>query len=439
MNNLSILKEFPTDFIFGTATSSYQIEGNSFGGCGKSIWDEFAKKRLKGVDGQKACNHFNYFKEDIKFIKEAGFKAYRFSFSWPRILPSDHNTINTKGLDFYSRLLDEILKNDLEPFPTLYHWDLPLRFSSLGGWENQDTCKRFADFSYIISEKYSDKFQKIATINEPWCVSWLSHYLGEHAPGLTNLSSAVKTMHNILLAHGMSLQALRSNGNNKIGIVLNNEYPEAFNDDPKNIQAAKLFDDIYNRWFSDAIFKGSYPELALNILEKYLPKNYNSQLKIISHPIDWIGINYYTRSVIKYLNADDGINYECERGSLKKTDMGWELYPKGLSYFIERIHQEYSDDIPIYVTENGMANNDQISSNEVIEDQDRVEYFQLHLKEILDCLKKGIQVKGYFAWSLLDNYEWAFGYEKRFGLIHVDFETFKRTPKESFNQFSKYL
>jgi beta-glucosidase len=439
LNNLSILKEFPTDFIFGTATSSYQIEGNSFGGCGKSIWDEFAKKRLNGVDGQKACNHFNYFKEDIKFIKEAGFKAYRFSFSWPRILPSDHNTINTEGLDFYSRLLDEILKNDLEPFPTLYHWDLPLRFSSLGGWENQDTCKRFADFSYIISEKYSDKFQKIATINEPWCVSWLSHYLGEHAPGLTNLSSAVKTMHNILLAHGMSLQALRSNGNNKIGIVLNNEYPEAFNDDPKNIQAAKLFDDIYNRWFSDAIFKGSYPELALNILEKYLPKNYNSQLKIISHPLDWIGINYYTRSVIKYLNADDGINYECERGSLKKTDMGWELYPKGLSYFIERIHQEYSDDIPIYVTENGMANNDQISSNEVIEDQDRVEYFQLHLKEILDCLKKGIQVKGYFAWSLLDNYEWAFGYEKRFGLIHVDFETFKRTPKESFNQFSKYL
>jgi beta-glucosidase len=439
LNNLSILKEFPKDFIFGTATSSYQIEGNGFGGCGKSIWDEFAKKRLKGVDGQKACNHFNYFKEDIKFIKEAGFKAYRFSFSWPRILPSDHNTINTEGLDFYSRLLDEILKNDLEPFPTLYHWDLPLRFSSLGGWENQDTCKRFADFSYIISEKYSDKFQKIATINEPWCVSWLSHYLGEHAPGLTNLSSAVKTMHNILLAHGMSLQALRSNGNNKIGIVLNNEYPEAFNDDPKNIQAAKLFDDIYNRWFSDAIFKGSYPELALNILEKYLPKNYNSQLKIISHPIDWIGINYYTRSVIKYLNADDGINYECERGSLKKTDMGWELYPKGLSYFIERIHQEYSDDIPIYVTENGMANNDQISSNEVIEDQDRVEYFQLHLKEILDCLKKGIQVKGYFAWSLLDNYEWAFGYEKRFGLIHVDFETFKRTPKESFNQFSKYL
>ena len=439
MNNLSILKEFPTDFIFGTATSSYQIEGNSFGGCGKSIWDEFAKKRLKGVDGQKACNHFNYFKEDIKFIKEAGFKAYRFSFSWPRILPIDHNTINTEGLDFYSRLLDEILKNDLEPFPTLYHWDLPIRFSSLGGWENQDTCKRFADFSYIISEKYSDKFQKIATINEPWCVSWLSHYLGEHAPGLNNLSSAVKTMHNILLAHGMSLQALRSNGNNEIGIVLNNEYPEPLNEDPKNIQAAKLFDNIYNRWFSDAIFKGSYPELALNILEKYLPKNYNSQLKIISHPIDWIGINYYTRSVIKYLNSDDGVNYECERGSLKKTDMGWELYPKGLSYFIERIHQEYSDDIPIYVTENGMANNDQISSNEVIEDQDRVEYFQLHLKEILDCLKKGIQVKGYFAWSLLDNYEWAFGYEKRFGLIHVDFETFKRTPKESFSQFSKYL
>ena len=439
MNNLSLLKDFPDNFTFGAATSSYQIEGNSYGRCGKSIWDEFAQKKLKGIDGLKACNHYEYFREDIKLIKDLGFKAYRFSFAWPRLFPENNSNSNEEGVDFYNRLLDEILNNDLEPFPTLYHWDLPIRFSRMGGWENQDTCKHFADYSYFISQQFGDKFEKVATINEPWCVSWLSHYLGEHAPGKKDLKSAVLTMHNILLAHGLSLQALKSNRPHKIGIVLNNQYPEPFNQEPDNLNALKLFDEIHNRWFSDAIFKGSYPKLALEVLGGNLSKNFTEDLKIISHPLEWVGLNYYTRSIIKHKKSEDGIDYETLRGSLKKTDMDWEFYPTGLSYFIKRISNEYSNQIPIYITENGMANNDELNAMNEVNDLDRVEYFHLHLQEILNCLKEGLNVKGYFAWSLLDNYEWAFGYSKRFGLVFVDFENFKRIPKKSYYEFSKFL
>ena len=439
MDNLSVLKDFPDNFTFGAATSSYQIEGNSYGRCGKSIWDEFAQKKLKGIDGLKACNHYEYFREDIKLIKDLGFKAYRFSFAWPRLFPENNSNSNEEGVDFYNRLLDEILNNDLEPFPTLYHWDLPIRFSRMGGWENQDTCKHFADYSYFISQQFGDKFEKVATINEPWCVSWLSHYLGEHAPGKKDLKSSVLTMHNILLAHGLSLQALKSNRPHKIGIVLNNQYPEPFNQEPDNLNALQLFDEIHNRWFSDAIFKGSYPKLALEVLGNNLSKSFNEDLKIISHPLEWVGLNYYTRSIIKHKKSEDGIDYETLRGSLKKTDMDWEFYPTGLSYFIKRISNEYSNQIPIYITENGMANNDELNARNEVNDLDRVEYFHLHLQEILNCLKEGLNVKGYFAWSLLDNYEWAFGYSKRFGLVFVDFENFKRIPKKSYYEFSKFL
>jgi len=439
LDNLSVLKDFPDNFTFGAATSSYQIEGNSYGRCGKSIWDEFAKKKLKGIDGLKACNHYEYFRKDIKLIKDLGFKAYRFSFAWPRLFPENNSNFNEEGVDFYNRLLDEILNNDLEPFPTLYHWDLPIRFSRMGGWENQDTCKHFADYSYFVSQQFGDKFEKVATINEPWCVSWLSHYLGEHAPGKKDLKSAVLTMHNILLAHGLSLQALKSNRPHKIGIVLNNQYPEPFNQEPDNLNALQLFDEIHNRWFSDAIFKGSYPKLALEVLGNNLSKNFNEDLKIISHPLGWVGLNYYTRSIIKYKNSEDGINYQTLRGSLKKTDMDWEFYPTGLSYFIKRISNEYSNQIPIYITENGMANNDELNARNEVNDLDRVEYFHLHLQEILNCLNEGLNIKGYFAWSLLDNYEWAFGYSKRFGLVFVNFENFKRIPKNSYYEFSKFL
>ena len=439
MINLSILQDFPKDFKFGVATSSYQIEGTMYGNCGKSIWDDFAERKLNGIDGKLACNHIEYFKEDIKLIKDAGFKTYRFSFAWPRLFPDNNKDVNLKGVDFYKQLLEEINNCDLEAFPTIYHWDLPIRFQKIKGWEDQETCKHFGELSFFISKTFGDQFEKISTINEPWCVSWLSHYLGEHAPGIKNIQSAAKTMHNILFAHSQSVEALRSCNTHQIGIILNNQFGQPIDSNEENIQATKLFDEIHNRWFSDAIFKGKYPELALSILEKYLPENYKTQLELISSPIDWIGLNYYTRSLIKYKKSDDGVNYECNSGTLKKTAMGWEFYPEGLSYFIKRINKEYDNNIPIYITENGMANNDKLSLGNCIKDHDRIEFFNIHLKEVLNCVNEKLPVKGYFAWSLLDNYEWAFGYSKRFGLVFTDFKNFKRIPKNSYYEFQKYL
>ncbi len=439
MINLSFLQDFPKDFNFGVATSSYQIEGTIYGNCGKSIWDDFAERKLNGVDGKLACNHIEYFKEDIKLIKDAGFKTYRFSFAWPRLFPDNNKDVNLKGVDFYKQLLEEINNCDLEAFPTIYHWDLPIRFQKIKSWEDQETCKHFGDFSFFISKTFGDQFEKISTINEPWCVSWLSHYLGEHAPGIKNIQSAAKTMHNILFAHSQSVEALRSCNAHQIGIVLNNQFGQPIDSNEENIQATKLFDEIHNKWFTDAIFKGKYPELALSILEKFLPENYKTQLELISSPIDWIGLNYYTRSLIKYKKSDDGVNYECNSGTLKKTAMGWEFYPEGLSYFIKRINKEYDNNIPIYITENGMANNDKLSLGNSIQDHDRIEFFNLHLKEVLNCVNEKLPVKGYFAWSLLDNYEWAFGYSKRFGLVFTDFQNFKRIPKNSYYEFQKYL
>ncbi len=439
MINLSILQDFPKDFKFGVATSSYQIEGTMYGNCGRSIWDDFAERKLNGIDGKLACKHIEYFKEDIKLIKDAGFKTYRFSFAWPRLFPDNNKDVNLKGVDFYKQLLEEINNSDLEAFPTIYHWDLPIRFQKIKGWEDQETCKHFGDLSFFISKTFGDQFKKISTINEPWCVSWLSHYLGEHAPGIKNIRSAAKTMHNILFAHSQSVEALRSCNDHQIGIVLNNQFGQSIDSNEENIQATKLFDEIHNRWFSDAIFKGKYPDLALSILEKFLPENYKTQLDLISSPIDWIGLNYYTRSLIKYKKSDDGVNYECNSGMLKKTDMGWEYYPEGLSYFIKRINKEYDNNIPIYITENGMANNDKLSLVNTIQDHDRIEFFNVHLKEVLNCVNEKLPVKGYFAWSLLDNYEWAFGYSKRFGLVFTDFKNFNRIPKNSYNEFQKYL
>ena len=280
MINLSFLQDFPKDFNFGVATSSYQIEGTMYGNCGKSIWDDFAERKLNGIDGKLACNHIEYFKEDIKLIKDAGFKTYRFSFAWPRLFPDNNKDVNLKGVDFYKQLLEEINNSDLEAFPTIYHWDLPIRFQKIKGWEDQETCKHFGDLSFFISKTFGDQFEKISTINEPWCVSWLSHYLGEHAPGIKNIQSAAKTMHNILFAHSQSVEALRSCNDHQIGIVLNNQFGQSIDSNEENIQATKLFDEIHNRWFSDAIFKGKYPELALSILEKYLPENYKSHLEL---------------------------------------------------------------------------------------------------------------------------------------------------------------
>jgi beta-glucosidase len=434
---------FPSDFIFGTATSSYQIEGTEFGFCGQSHWDTFAQNggTANRSDGAIACAHMTNWENDLDLIKECGLDAYRFSTAWPRIQPDGKGQIQSEGLDFYDALVDGLLERNIQPHLTLYHWDLPQTLADAGGWTNPDTARHFADYSATVADRLGDRLNSIATINEPWCVAWLSYFLGHHAPGLKNASLAAKAMHNILLAHGLGTSALRSqfsaNSQCQLGIVLNMEYAQPSSDSEADSYAAQIQDGIYNRWFADAVFKGTYPTDVLYYLEPYLPANWQDDMEQISQPIDWLGLNYYTRSRIK----DNGTGEfpfgepmvpELNLKALDRTSMNWEIYPEGLSYFLQRIHDNYSKDIPLYVSENGMASLDTVE-NGIVSDSQRVDFFDKHLKAVKTAISNGVPVKGYFAWSLLDNFEWAFGYDQRFGIVHVDFENQTRTPKQSYH------
>ena len=441
MTDLKIIKDFPVDFTFGVATSSYQIEGNSLGNSGLSHWDHFSK--IEGnvhnnVSGRIACAHVLNYKEDIKLIAEAGFSAYRFSFSWPRIIPDGKGRINEDGISFYDKLIDEILENNLKTFSTLYHWDLPEYFMSIGGWKNRETTKWFADFTDVIMRKFSDRLYSIATINEPWCVSWLSHYLGEHAPGEMSIEAGIKTMHMILVAHAESLQVIRSHNYKNVGIVLNKQFIQPFDEKAETKLVTNLADEIHNLWFDEAIFKGIYPTQTIDLFSKYMPVNFEQDLKFISQPLDWVGINYYTRSIIKVDKEETFLGYKSVNGDLSVTDMGWEVFPEGLKNLIERLHKNYSKNIPIFITENGMANKDFVKNGK-INDFERIKFYNDHLKQCKKLIENDIPLKGYFAWSLLDNFEWAYGYSKRFGIVYVDFNNLKRIPKLSWEEFKKNL
>jgi len=441
MTDLKIIKDFPDDFTFGVATSSYQIEGNSFGNSGLSHWDHFSKVKgnvYNNESGRIACAHVLNYKEDIELIAEAGFSAYRFSFSWPRILPDGKGRINQDGISFYDKLIDEILENNLETFSTLYHWDLPEKFISKGGWKNRDTTKWFADFTDIIMRKFSDRLHSIATINEPWCVSWLSHYLGEHAPGEKSVEAGIQTMHMILVAHAEALQVIRSHNYKNAGIVLNKQFVQPFDEKPETLLITNLADEIHNLWFDEAIFNGRYPTQTIELFSKYMPNNFEKDLTLISQPLDWVGINYYTRSIIKVDPSERFLGYKSVNGNLIVTDMGWEVFPEGLKKLIERLHKKYSKNIPIFITENGMANKDFIKNGK-INDIERVKFYKDHLKQCKKLIENDVPLKGYFVWSLLDNFEWSYGYSKRFGIVYVDFNNLKRIPKLSWEEFKKNL
>ena len=441
MHNLKIIKEFPQDFIFGVATSSYQIEGSQYGQCGLSHWDVFAQKQnatYEFQNGSIACKHILNWQQDLDLIQKAGFSAYRFSFSWPRILPEGKGKINTEGISFYDKLIDGMLERKLSPFATLYHWDLPNKLATKGGWETKETSKWFADYSDLIMKKFGDRLYSIATINEPWCISWLSHYWGEHAPGKRDIGAAAKSMHNILLAHARSMEVIRSYGHKNAGIVLNKLFVEPFDESEKSKEVTELCDNIYNLWFDEALFNGKYPKTVLKIFEGNMPDNYEEDLKIINQPLDWIGLNYYTRSIIKPDPLEPHIGFKCINGNLDTTDMNWEIYPDGLYFLSKRLSKDYAPNLPIHITEIGMANKDTIFENQVI-DKERVLFFSLHLSQIKKLIKEGIPVKSFFTWSLLDNFEWSYGYSKRFGIIHVDFKTQKRTPKLSWYEFKNNL
>ncbi|MEO9576269.1 MAG: GH1 family beta-glucosidase [Tateyamaria sp.] len=431
--------DFPDGFLFGAATSAYQIEGHKFGGAGRAMWDDFAVTPgnvVRAEDGALACDHYHRYEADLDLLKDAGFDAYRFSTSWARVMPDGRN-VNPEGLDFYDRLTDAMLERGLKPCATLYHWELPSGLADQGGWRNRDIAGWFGDFTEAVMARLGDRMFSVATINEFWCVSWLSHFLGHHAPGLRDIRATARAMHHVLLAHGTSIERMRGLGVRNLGAVFNMEWAAPADDSPEAAEAAALYDDIYNHFFVSGAFKSTYPRRLVAALGEHFPEGWQDDMATISAPLDWAGINYYTRSL---LAADAGPwpHLRAVEGPLEKTQMGWEIYPQGLRDFLVRTAREYTGDLPLYVTENGMSNADSVV-DDAVDDAPRIAYFNSHLSAVRNAIGKGVPVKGYMAWSLLDNYEWALGYEKRFGMVHVDFETLERTPKASWHAFKAML
>ena len=429
--------DFPNEFLFAAATSSYQIEGHSFGGAGKTHWDTFAQTPgnvIRAEHGDIACDHYHRFEEDLDLAAELGLDAYRFSTSWARVLPEGRGKPNQQGLDFYDRLTDAMLERGLKPMATLYHWELPVALADLGGWRNPDIANWFADFTTVIMDRIGDRMHSVAPINEPWCVGWLSHFMGYHAPGLRDIRAAAHAMHHVMTGHGAAIQAMRALGMKNLGAVCNFEYAHPADDTPEAQEAAQLYDGIYNRFFLGGLFKGQYPVDVMQGLEPHMPKGFENDFDLIGQPLDWLGLNYYT---CKRVAAGSGPwpSYAEVEGPLPKTQMGWEIYPDGLHHFLTWVHKNYSGELPLLVTESGMSNADEPGRK----DQERIDYLNSHLAAAKRAIDDGVPLQGYTFWSLLDNYEWTLGYEKRFGLVHVDFDTLERTPKNSYELLKSAL
>ncbi len=440
MTTLPPRQAFPQGFLFGAATSSYQIEGHGFGGAGPTHWDTFAATpgNVKGADtGARACDHYHRWAEDLDLVAAAGFDSYRFSTSWARVLPEGRGAVNAEGLDFYDRLVDGLLERGLKPALTLYHWELPAALSDLGGWRNRDVAQWFGDFTRIIAQRLGDRLWSVAPINEPWCVGWLSHFLGLHAPGLRDIRATARAMHHLCLAHGTAIGVLRAEGVRNLGAVCNFEYALPADETPECHAATRRYDAIFNRFFVEAMFLGRYPEEVLEGFAPHLPKGWEQDFPTITAPLDWFGINYYTAKRIA--PAPGPWPGTAERpGPLPQTALGWEICPDGLRHLLIRLQRDYTGTTPLYITENGMAAEDRLINGRCV-DADRIAYLAAHLQACRAAIAAGVPLAGYYAWSLLDNYEWAEGYSGRFGLVHVDFESLQRTPKASYHAVRKAL
>ena len=433
--------QFPDGFVWGVATSAQQIEGGRReGGRGDSIWDRFAAIPGKIEDGSNsdvACDHFHRWRDDIEIMRALRLGAYRFSIAWPRIFPEGRGARNEAGLDFYDSLVDGLLEAGIRPFPTLYHWDLPQALQDRGGWGERDTASAFAEYAAAVSRRLGDRIGHWATHNEPWCAATLGHEEGHHAPGHVDPAEALRAAHHLLLSHGWATQAIRREvPTAEVGIVLIHcpAYPET--DSESDIDAARWFDGFFNRWYLDPVFRGSYPADAIadrvaagHLVGPELPFVREGDLAAISTPLDFLGLNYYSRSVMKA--GPDGRRADVKMAPPEElTDMGWEVYPQGLHDGLLRVYRDYAPR-KIYVTENGAAYDDPADAEGRVADPRRVAYFREHLLALRRAIADGVPMAGYFAWSLLDNFEWGFGYKMRFGLCAVDSTTQQRTPKES--------
>ncbi len=431
---------FPQGFVFGTATSAYQIEGHGFGGAGPTHWDTFAATPgnvVRAENGARACDHYHRWEEDLDLIAAAGFDSYRFSTSWARVMPEGRGAINAAGLDFYDRLVDGLLTRGLKPALTLYHWELPVPLADLGGWRNREIAGWFADFAEVIARRLGDRVWSAAPINEPWCVGWLSHFLGQHAPGLRDIRATAHAMHHLMLAHGRAIAVMRGHGMSNLGAVCNFEYAHPADATPEAAARTRTYDAYYNRFFVEALFKGRYPAEAMEGFAPHMPRGWEDDFTTIQAPLDWFGLNYYTCKRIAPAPGPWPALAEIE-GPLPKTAMGWEIFPEGLHHFLTMVARDYTGDLPLYVTENGMAATDTVQDGRCA-DPARIAYYAAHLEECRRAIAEGVPLRGYIAWSLMDNYEWSLGYEKRFGLVHVDFESLQRTPKASYHAFAQAL
>lgn len=436
---------FPAGFLWGAATSSYQIEGAwNADGKGLSIWDTFSHtpgKIQDGSTGDVACDHYHRWREDVALMRDLGLKAYRFSISWPRVLPEGRGALNPQGLDFYDRLVDALLEAGIEPFITLYHWDLPQALQDLGGWANRDVAYYFADYAAVLVRRLGDRVAWWATHNEPWVVAWLGYARGQHAPGLRNLKLSLPVAHHLLLSHGLAVDVLRDGAPTaQVGIVLNLSPVHPASSQPQDALAVQRVDGFLNRWFLDPLFRGSYPAdaWALAMAGGMAPSVRPGDMAQISRRLDFLGVNYYTRAVVTHdPQAEFGVRYVPVDGSMY-TEMGWEVYPQGLYELLVRLHREYR--VPaLLVTENGAAFADTLTSEGCVHDEARQNYLRAHVLAAHRALQEGVPLRGYFVWSLLDNFEWAYGYTKRFGLVYVDYSTQRRILKDSAFWYRKII
>jgi len=433
--------KFPSNFIWGSATAAFQVEGGAWeDGRGESIWDRFCRtpgKVLNGDTGDRSTDHYHRWRDDIRMMRDLGMQAYRFSVAWPRILPQGDGAVNEAGLAFYDQLVDALLEAGLTPFLTLYHWDLPQTLQDRqGGWASPAIVDQFVHYADIVSRALGDRVKYWTTFNEPHVVINHGYIHGEHAPGLQDPFIGAQAGHHLLLAHGHAVPVLRQNvgADAQVGIVYNFGPVDVIGDDPELHRRGRIADAKVNRWFEDPIFKGHYTPILLELPEYAALKIGPDDLKIISAPVDYMGINYYSRIVISGdPNQSENVPVNLEHtqiGEANRTAMGWEIYPEGLYRLLKWLHAEYPG-TPLYITENGAAFDDELAADGRVHDERRVTYLRDHFKMSWKAIQEGVPLQGYFVWSLLDNFEWAYGYSRRFGIVYVDYETCERYPKDS--------
>ena len=434
-----LAERFPSGFAWGAATSAYQIEGAvDADGRGPSIWDTYSHTpgRIEdGSNGDVACDHYHRLTRDLDMMASLGLSAYRFSVAWPRIQATGSGPANQKGLEFYDRLIDGLLERGIEPWLTLFHWDLPQSLEDAGGWPAREVVGRFADYTAILADRFGDRVTKWLTLNEPWCIAMLGYGVGRHAPGVQDWNAALRAAHHTHLAHRAASEVIRTVvPEARVGIPLNLHHVEPASESDADRAAARLRDGTANRWFLDPVFGRGYPRDIVAAYEPILDGVDVTELDAPGPPVDILGVNYYTRHVVRAPRAGEvvdgperaiGIN-----GGLPVTEMGWEIHADGLRQLLERLHREYGPPA-VAITENGAAFPDSLAEDGSVEDEDRIAYMRDHLAATADAIEAGVPVEAYFAWSLMDNYEWGFGYTKRFGIVHVDYETQERTPKAS--------